>query len=76
MIETMEARIPGYVVLQSGQRAVAPVSWGAWCGCPASRQAIVAWRRGSVIVEVEGPAQPVCIDGPDNLSSWWFELLE
>ncbi len=76
MIVSLEARIPGYVVLQPGQRAVARVDWSAWCGRPASRRAIVGWDRGSVTVDVDGPAQPSCRDAPDNLTSSWFKLLE
>ncbi|MPY81701.1 MAG: DUF4232 domain-containing protein [Actinophytocola sp.] len=76
MIVTLEAHIPGYVTLLPGQRATAPVGWSTWCGPPASRQARISWHRGSTVVEVEGPAQPRCSDGPDNLSSSWFKLVE
>jgi hypothetical protein len=29
---TLEMRPPGYVILQPGQRAAAPVAWLSWCG--------------------------------------------
>lgn len=36
---TLEMRLPGYVIVQPGQSAAAPVAWGSWCVRPASDQA-------------------------------------
>ena len=74
---TLEMRIPGYVILQPGQRAASRVSWSSWCGDPASDRAQVEWHGGSAAAEVQGPAQPACDpDKPDNLTSFWFDLIE
>jgi hypothetical protein len=75
---TLEMRMPGYVVLEPGRSAVAPVSWVSWCGDPASRRAEVTFRDGRcVIADVTGPTQPECHDPRSaNLSSSWFTLTE
>ena len=71
---TLELRSPGYVELEPGESAVAPVRWLNWCGRPASAQAQVDWNAGPVIAEVRGPAQPGCHPGERNLmSSSWFD---
>jgi Protein of unknown function (DUF4232) len=76
-VSTMEWRSPGYVTLQPGQRAAAPVHWASWCGQQASDQARVDWPGGTAIAQVHGPAQPQCVRGqPDNLSSSWFDLIQ
>ena len=76
-IVTMEWISPGYVTLQPGERAAAPVFWGSWCGKQASDRARVDWTGGSTVAEVHGPAQPECSPGrPGNLSSSWFKLIE
>jgi hypothetical protein len=74
---TLEWLEPGYVVLQPGQRAAAPVTWREWCGKPASERARVSWNDGTTVTQVSGPAQPGCSQGTaDNLTSSWFRLIE
>jgi Protein of unknown function (DUF4232) len=74
---TLEFMEPGYVVLQSGQRAAAAASWSEWCGQPASSRAQVSWDGGAAVAEVRGPVQPGCSQGRSgNLSSSWFRLIE
>src|ERR1700721_1408242 len=76
-VMTLELRNPGYVILQPGQRAVAPVWWASWCGQHASDRAQVGWPRGSAVPQVSGPGQPECVQSrPTNLSSSWFDLIE
>jgi hypothetical protein len=72
---TMELVSPGYVALEPGQRAAAPVSWGGWDGLAASSQARVTWEGGAVTAAVEGPTQPAATDAPRNISSSWFRPL-
>jgi len=72
---TLEWVSPGYVALEPGQRAAAPVAWGGWDGLAASAQAQVTWEGGVVTAAVEGPAQPAATDAPGNISSSWFRLL-
>jgi len=75
-IVSLEFRSPGYVVLQPGDRAAAPVWWGSWCGQQASDQARVSWPGGMTVAKVDGPTQPDCTHRrPDNLSSSWFDLI-
>jgi hypothetical protein len=75
-IITLEMIHPGYVILQPGQRATAPVSWGNWCGQQASARARVSWQGGEAVADVHGPVQPGCCQGrPGNLSSSWFSLI-
>ena len=74
---TMEWVHPGYVSLQPGQRAAAPVHWLSWCGQPVSDRARVGWGDRSALAHVDGPLQPECTAGkPDNLSSSWFRLTD
>jgi hypothetical protein len=76
-IITAEWISPGYVTLQPGRRAAAPVWWGSWCGQQASDRARVEWPGGSTVAEVHGPIQPECSVGESsNLSSSWFKLIE
>jgi hypothetical protein len=79
-VVTLEWVQPGYVILQPGQRATAPVFWLSWSGQPASDQARVGWGAGgdrSTLADVHGPLQPECAAGrPDNLSSSWFRLAD
>lgn len=72
---TMEWVSPGYVALEPGQRAAAPVAWDGWDGPPASSRAQVTWEGGTATAEVEGPAQPDATGAPGNISSSWFRLL-
>ena len=72
---TLEWVSPGYVALQPGQRAAAPVSWGGWDGPAASSLAQVTWEGGTATAAVEGPAQPAATGAPHNISSSWFRLL-
>jgi hypothetical protein len=74
---TLEWIQPGYVTLQPGQRAAAPVYWNSWCGERASDRARVGWGDHSATARVDGPLQPECIPGkPGNLSSSWFRLTD
>jgi hypothetical protein len=73
---TLELRIPGYVVLQPGKSAAAPVIWRNWSGQAASDRARVSWQSGTAIADVEGPAQPQDSQGQGNLSSGWFSLID
>lgn len=72
---TLEMRTPGYVALQPGQRATAPLTWRNWCGPDASAHARVSWQGGTAIADVQGPVQPRCSGlEADNLFSGWFKL--
>jgi len=72
---TLEWVSPGYVALEPGQRAAAPVAWGGWDGPAASSRAEVTWDSGVATAAVEGPAQPAATGAPGNISSSWFRLL-
>jgi len=72
---TLEWVSPGYVALEPGQRAAAPVAWGGWDGPAASPRAQVTWEGGAATAAVEGPAQPAGTDSPCNISASWFRLL-
>lgn len=74
-IVTMERLSPGYVALEPGQRAAAPVAWDGWDGLAASSLAEVTWAGGGATAVVEGPAQPAATGSPCNISSSWFRLL-
>lgn len=72
-----DIRIPGYVVLRPGQRAVASAGWLSWCGDAPGKRMVVSWAGGSAVAEVDGPVRPECrADQPENLSSWWFEVVD
>jgi hypothetical protein len=74
---TLEMLEPGYVILQPGERAAAPVRWGSWCGQQASDRARVDWPSGSTVATVHGPP-PVIRQGPrrvpgiqlDRVAAW------
>ncbi len=72
---TLEWVAPGYVALEPGQQAAAPVAWGGWEGPAASSRAQVTWEGGAATAAVEGPAQPAATGTPRNISSSWFRLL-
>jgi len=72
---TLEWVSPGYVALEPGQQAVAPVAWDGWDGLAASSLAQVTWEGGAALAAVEGPAQPSATDAPGNISSSWFRPL-
>jgi hypothetical protein len=72
---TLEWVSPGYVTLEPGQRAAAPVTWDGWDGQAASARARVTWEGGSTTATVAGPAQPDATGAPVNISSSWFRLL-
>jgi Protein of unknown function (DUF4232) len=74
-VVTLELLSPGYVVLEPGQQAAAPVAWDGWNGPPASSAAQVTWAGGGAAAVVEGPAQPSAAGSPGNISSSWFRLL-
>ncbi len=69
---TLEMALPGYVVLNPGQRATAAVAWDGWDGARASPRAQVTWEGGEAVALVEGPVQPDSTDPPRNISSSWF----
>jgi hypothetical protein len=77
-IVTLESRMPSWVVLSPGARALASVGWSGWCGAPASGRARIEWERGDTTVTADGPRQPRCPDGgqPVNLWSSWFRALD
>ena len=82
---TLEMRLPGYLDLLPGQRARAPISWGAWDGPAAGRDVLVRWADTDtgggddndvhVKVAAQGPRQPTSTTGGLNTSSSWFELV-
>ena len=72
---TLEWLSPGYVTLEPGQRAAAPVAWDSWDGLAASSRAQVTWAGGAATAAVEGPAQPDATGAPRNIASSWFRLL-
>jgi hypothetical protein len=75
-VVTLELRMPGHVELAPGERARAPVGWGAWDGPPASGTVIIALAGGEAKVLVDGPPQPESRDGlATNLWSSWFERI-
>jgi hypothetical protein len=74
-VVTLEWVSPGYVTLEPGQRAAAPVAWSGWIGPAASSLAQVTWEGGAATATVDGPAQPAATDSPSNISSSWFRLL-
>ena len=74
-VVTLEWVAPGYVALEPGQRAAAPVAWDGWDGQAASSLAQVTWAGGGATAVVDGPAQPSAVDAPCNISSSWFRLL-
>jgi hypothetical protein len=74
-VVTLDWVSPGYLVLEPGQRAAAPVGWRGWDGPPASSMAQVTWAGGAATAVVEGPAQPSATDSPRNISSSWFRPL-
>lgn len=72
---TLELVVPGYVVLEPGQRAAAAAVWNEWNGARATPRAQVTWEGGSAEAVVHGPVQPASTHSPGNLSSSWFRLL-
>jgi hypothetical protein len=75
-VVTLELRLPGYVELAPGERAMARVGWGGWDGAPASGKVIVHWRGENVELIADGPRQPES-DGPTtNLWTSWFESVD
>ncbi|WP_112244706.1 DUF4232 domain-containing protein [Kribbella monticola] len=72
-VVSLEARIPGYVVLRPGEKAIAPVGWAGWDGPPASGVFVVSWNGGRTEVRPTGPAQPQRTGPTTNLWSSWFE---
>ncbi|ADB35577.1 hypothetical protein Kfla_6582 [Kribbella flavida DSM 17836] len=71
-IVSLEALIPGYVVLEPGERATSPVYWSAWSGPNAGDTVIVEWNGCEAEAAVTGPRQPVSREGATNLSTSWF----
>lgn len=77
MTITLEFLEPGYVILQPGERAAAPLSWASCCGHQASDRARVDWPGGSTVATVHGPAQPACLPWrSSDLTSSWFSLMK
>lgn len=75
-VNTLEMHVPGYVIVQPGQHAAAPVTWRSWCGRPASGQAEIGWADRTVIARVHGSLQPKCAGQSSNLTSSWFTLAD
>jgi Domain of unknown function (DUF4232) len=72
-VVTAEMRMPGYVELAPGERALAPVSWGGWDGPPAGGSVIIGLAGGETEVLADGPRQPESHGPATNLSTSWFE---
>lgn len=75
-IITLEMLMPGYVELDPGESAAAPVGWAGWDGPPAGPQVRVEWPGGSVDVTTEGPRQPAGRGPATNLISSWFSRTD
>ena len=75
MIVTAEMRVPGFVLLEPGERARAPVLWSGWDGPPCSGRFIVDLAGGQATVRASGPRQPRSQGPATLLSSWWFERV-
>jgi hypothetical protein len=72
---TLEFRPPGYVEIEPGEEAVAPVGWAGWNGPPASGDVLVQWPGGTSRVTVSGPHQPEASGPRTTLRSSWFNRL-
>jgi hypothetical protein len=75
-VVTLEFRPPGYVELDPGQHATAPVSWAGWDGSPAGDVVVVELPGGSTEVRVSGPRQPTARGPATNLGSSWFQVAD
>jgi hypothetical protein len=71
-VVSLEARIPGYVVLQPREEATASVGWAGWDGPAASAAVIISWDAGRTEVQASGPHQPQSQGPATNLWSSWF----
>jgi len=71
-IITLEAMIPGYVELEPGESATAPIGWAGWAGRDAGGAVRVGWPGGQAEVQAEGPRQPAGSGPATNLFSSWF----
>lgn len=71
-VVSLEARLPGYVVLAPGERATSTIYWGGWDGPPAGDTARIGWSDAEAYAPVSGPRQPADREGA-NLSSTWFD---
>lgn len=74
-VVTLEMRLPGYVVLEPGQRARADARWAAWTGGPPGDRVLVRWPGGEQLVTVSGPTVPQRTDGATGISPTWFRPL-
>jgi hypothetical protein len=72
-VVTLELVLPGYVDIDPGDEASAPVGWAGWDGPPASGEVVVQWPGGGSRVTVSGPRQPASAGPATNLWSSWFE---
>jgi len=73
-VVSLELKLPGYVVLQPGDKAAAPVGWAGWDGPAASGVVLVSWDGARTEVQASGPAQPPSQGPATNLWSSWFVL--
>ena len=76
MVVTAELRIPDFVVLGPGERALAFVSWGGWNGPACSGRFRIELSGGWTVLSASGPRQPLARGPATNLSSSWFEPLD
>lgn len=74
-VVTAELRLPGYVVLEPGSRARSRMRWPAWGGTAPGDQLRVRWPGGDRLVRLTGPSAPARSEGPQTISSSWFELV-
>lgn len=74
-VVTAELRLPGYVVLGPGSRARSRTRWPAWRGPAPGDEILVRWPGGEKQVRDAGPSAPARSEGPQNISSSWFELV-
>ncbi|HST49544.1 DUF4232 domain-containing protein [Jatrophihabitans sp.] len=71
-IMTLELLVPGYVELEPGESATAPVGWAGWDGPAAGPRVRVGWPGGQVDVAADGPREPAGNGPATNLWSSWF----
>jgi uncharacterized protein DUF4232 len=72
-VVSLELLLPGYVVLEPGEKAIAAVGWAGWDGPPASGTVVVSWDDRRTEVQSSGPSQPKSHGPATNLWSSWFK---
>jgi hypothetical protein len=76
-VVTLELRLPGHVVIEPGQRVMAPVSWGDWCGPAAVRPSTGEVARRVSRNHGRETACPGCDrTQPTNTTASWFNLID